>query len=419
MTDPGATLRNTGSRTCAACKSDNVGTARFCAACGAMLPSQHTTSAASGAATLLSDARDHLSAAQWEEAALAAEAVLAFDPGSAEAHNIIARARLKQGMRNAALVHAERAVELAPGNPAYEADVALARGEGAARSLTPALVASAAALIIFVTLIFIASSRQKGALPAPDAGDTGTVGTAPKPPTVSSYPQTFPSPSGSAQPRLPGSPSVTTSTVPRSGPLPDDSAPAPAPSASAVAGLEPAPVDQALKPFPAGDSGAASPKERTEAPSATHRTTAAPQAQPGGTSFGPAAGAGAAVTTPASPYVYTEPPVMPAAEPPVSPGAPAADTPPPSPPQQHFLDRNYPDAVKGYVRIVQANPDNGAAWQQLAYSYQQLNMRGEAAQAYREAIAAYNRQIEAGEGGDVARRGIRACERALQMLAVR
>lgn len=418
MTDPGATVQNTGSRTCAACKSDNVGTARFCAACGAMLPSQNATSAASGAAILLSDARNHLSAAQWEEAALAAEAVLAFDPGCAEAHNIIARARLKQGMRNAALVHAERAVELAPGNPAYEADVALARGDGAARNLTPALVASAAALMIFVTLMFIAS-RQKPALPAPDVGDAGTVGAAPKPPTVSGYPQTFPSPSGSAKPRLPGSPSVTTSTVPRSGPLPEDTAPAPAPSPSAVTGLEPAPVDQALKPFPANDTAPAAPKDRADTSSPTHRTTAAPQPQPGGTNFGPGANAGVQPTTPASPYVYTEPPAMPAAEPPVSPASPAADTPPPSPPQQHFLDRNYPDAVKGYVRMVQANPDNGAAWQQLAYSYQQLNMRSEAAQAYREAIAAYNRQIAAGYGGDVAKRGIRACDRALQMLAVR
>jgi tetratricopeptide (TPR) repeat protein len=423
MIDPDAAI-NSSSRICAACHSDNLSTARFCATCGAMLPSHNVSSPSSGAVMLMADARRHLNAAEWEEAALASEAVLAFDGSSAEAHNIIARARLKQGMRNAAIVHAERAAELEPDNVAYQADVALARGEGPGRNLAPAIAASAAALLIFITLVVVAATRPRNSLPSQDDVGLAPPGSVSGVPRAQGYPQTLPSPTGSAQPKLPPAPSVTAGPpVQRSGPAGETASvppasPGPPQGTVEVSGLEPAPVDQALKAFPGPEPTPAKPKPAasTTPPASTRREVGAPATQPGGTAFGPGSNLTQGTTSAPprqSPYVLNPPPVM-SAEP--DPGTTAAASPPP---QQHFIDRNYPEAIRGYARIVQEDPDNGVAWQQLAAAYAQLGMRGEAAQAYRDAIAAYNRQVAAGGNADAAQRGIRTCERALQMLAVR
>ncbi|NMC83035.1 MAG: hypothetical protein GYA63_09305, partial [Armatimonadetes bacterium] len=92
---------------------------------------------------------------------------------------------------------------------------------------------------------------------------------------------------------------------------------------------------------------------------------------------------------------------------------PVQPSPPATRPQQAFLDRDYGQAINGYLRTINSGRADGQTYQQLAASYEAVGKRAEAASAYREAIRLFEAQIASNQNVANARRGIRVCQRAL------
>lgn len=438
MAEQGNTNGTAGGRGCTSCGANNAADARFCSSCGAGLPPPATAGGASDSVSAMMDsARQHALLGHWEDAALAAEAVLTLQPGLAEGHHIAARARLRQGMARGALTHAEKAVELEPGSSEYQATLAEAMRANSGRPAmnTPAMIASVVALVVFGVIAIFAMSHRG---PDPTRLSTDTA-----PPT--SGPSSFAQPSGNTpMPQPEPTPGVDTNRprIPASTAQPVEPGPAPAGGSApgppmptgglpAVTGgggpvaapLAPAPVQTpALQPFPeplptpaparpAPTRPAPTPTLPYSQPATPPGVTAAPPVQPGGTIFGaaPSAQRPTNVENAPNPFAGNAAP---------APAAPAP-APPPASPQQDLLDRNYGGAIHSLEQRIQAGQATGANYQLLGQAYAQVGDKGRAAEAYRNAIAAFRGQVQAGTDAEVARRGLRNAEQQLRILQSR
>lgn len=398
MDDTGNIIGGTASRSCVACGTLNAGAARFCANCGAILPSV-ATDPNDGAAALMADARRNLDDGAWEEAALAAEAVLALSPDSAEAHNLLARARLRQGMRTVAAVHAQKAVDLEPGVPEYRADLAMATAgdDNAARTRAMWLAGTAGLVVILLVLAIAWASRAGGRLnderPIADSG-SGAPSQALNP----SYPNApMPQPTATPgavtnRPRVPG-PTQLADEEPTAAPALPQRSNTPTTRVNAI---PPATVDTSpltrFRPLPPEPAPQPAPVTQTPPPVATGT---APWSTPPEVSK--------PTTVPPDTLTFTPKP-----EP-----QPVQPSPPATRPQQAFIDRDYGQAINGYLRIINSGRADGQTYQQLAASYEAVGKRAEAANAYREAIRLFEAQVASNQNVANARRGIRVCQRAL------
>jgi tetratricopeptide (TPR) repeat protein len=415
-----------GLRGCSTCGAGNPATARFCAQCGAGLPSLAGGPPGSAAA-LLDAARQHILLGHWEDAALAAEAMLALDPDSAEAHNIAARARLKQGMPAGALRHAERAVELDGDSAEYQATLAEAmRGGDAASSAlsNPTLLASAAALAVIALIMVLAFTGKPKPSPSttrPAAIPTGAASPFAQTPGSAVYPRpsrpsgvNYDAPRVPARAAAPGPSALATPNPARQRQTAGDAL-----ASNAPAGLPPAPVDaSALQRFaPPAPVAVPAPAPAPQAAAPQHsippiipplgqarrgQVTAPPPAQPGTSIFGTSPSA-------ARPDTNASAPPAPAATPAPRPTAEAS-------PQQQYVERDYGAAIQGYQNQIQNGNATGAKYQQLGLSYERVGDRQKAAAAYQNAIAAYRAQVQAGQDTEIATRGLRSTQRALNML---
>lgn len=437
MAQPGTidpvTAASGGPRGCSNCGAGNPATARFCAQCGKGLPPLNGGAPGSVNA-LLDSARQHVLLGHWEDAALAAEAALALDPDSAEAHHIAAQARLKQGKASGALHHAERAVELDGGNAEYQATLAQAmHGGGSASTITsPAVLASAAALAVIalvIVLAFTGKPKPKAApAPTPSATPSGPASPFAQPPSGAAYPQParpsgvdYDGPRVPARTTPPGPPALATPNPARrgaesvaGGALPDTTglAPAPVDTSALQKFAPPAPPSQpaAAAPSPPAQTAPRAPAQHIApivpplAQAQSQHGAVAPPPPASNSIFGPAP---AARQPAAVEPTHTATPSQPAQQ------APARTT---VTPQQQYVERDYGAAAQGYQRQIEAGHATGAKYQQLGLSYERLGDRQKAAQAYQNAIAAYKAQLQAGQDPEVASRGLRSTQRALNML---
>lgn len=432
MADPTNTTAMPGNRGCVSCGASNPANSRFCAQCGASMPPQTTGSTKADA--LLTDARQHLMMQHWEEAALAAEAALALSPDSAEAHHVVAVARMKQGMRATAERHASRAVELDASIPEYHATLLAAQGmaKPAFDWNRPSVLASiAAAVVVLLVIIVLIANRDRG--PSSTVKVTPSVPTGPLSPYAQSqgqgmsYPQpvrpasaTFGKPRIAARAAPPGPADITGGLDPNNR-LSVGAAQSPSVPSGAV-GLLPAapPVDNTpLNRFGAPDNSVSPtiplPKQTSQQAAtqpAPNRVVVAPPPQPGGgTLFGGSGfGPPIASTTPPPPSIATAPDDT----------APTTQAPPrPSSPHQAYLERDYGAAINGYLKQINNGAATGSNYQLLGYAYDQVGDRASAIAAYRASVKAYQAQIQAGLDADLANRGLKNARVALARLEAR
>jgi hypothetical protein len=377
---------------------------------------------------LLNDARQHMLLAHWEDAGLAAEGVVALEPDCAEAHHIAAAAGLRQGMGSAALRHAQRAVELEPGSPDYQATYALARSGAASRSAIlqrPAVIATIVAVLAFVMVIALAMAgrdRHRAAEAIPVTTPTGAASPLASNPNAPMPQPVRPSGVAVNRPRV-----AVRSTPAGPGGMLDDGTLVPNASTGmtgAAAGPTASPLGVATPPmdstplqrFPAPENPSTSRMPAAVQPTGVRpRTTVAapPAAAPGG---GTVFGGNVPVLQP----VETQPLLPPGALVDTQPQAQASGAAPAQvSPQQYYVQREYGAAISGLQSRIGAGAATGSNYQQLAMAYQRVGDARSAEQAYESAVAAYKAQIAAGLDADVATRGLRSCERSLQMLRSR
>jgi len=445
MADPVITKNPGTARGCTTCGASNAPDARFCAACGAGLPPLTPPGVKPGSvAALLDTARQHLLLGHWEDAGLAAEAVLTLEPDSAEGHHIAARARLKQGMMASAATHAEQAVELDPGNNEYQATLAeavrAAESEGP-RLNAPAMAASIVAILVFaliaVMMVMGRTPKERRTAAEPAIGPSGAVSPFAQPPASTPLPQPSRTPGVDLnRPRIPGrtaappetgtpaggNTGVATGTMPQTAALP------PAQTGPMESALPPAPVDSSplqrfqepprntVQPQPAqpAQPSLPAPQPYTQ-PANPPGVVAAPPAQPGGTIFGPAPSTPPRATNPGGSNNPFNTGGM--AETPAP--APAAPRQAPTSPAQSFVERDYGGAIQTLSQRIAAGQATGSNYQQLGAAYANVGNRAQAVAAYRNAEAAYRAQIQAGQDVEVARRGLRNTQLQLQMLGAR
>ena len=431
MADPTNTTTMPGNRGCVACGASNLPTAHFCAQCGASLPLVGGQQPAnSQSARLVVEAREHLTLRRFEEASLAAEAALVLDANSAEAHHIAAQARLKQGMRSSALRHAERAVALDAGNPAYHATLLAAQGPSGRVSFDwnrPGVIAAGAGALVLLLITFVGLNMM-----AAKARDNAQADIQPSTPTGQLSPytstaapgQTMPQPTRptgfvAGRPRVPsrsaapGPADLAMGMDTASNPANMGATALPRMNNSAAVGLAPAPVDVSpLNRFSSPEPAAPTPRV-TVTPRPAPKAVVEPPAPQlgGGTLFG-------GNSFPTQPPTPAQPPS------PTETASTAGDTsvaPParPTSPQQAYMLRDYGAAIRGFQQRIDNGEATGANYQQLGLAYERVGDKGNAAGSYRSAIRAYQAQLQAGTDTDVAQRGLRTTQRALMMVESR
>ncbi|MDW8106058.1 MAG: tetratricopeptide repeat protein [Armatimonadota bacterium] len=83
--------------------------------------------------------------------------------------------------------------------------------------------------------------------------------------------------------------------------------------------------------------------------------------------------------------------------------------------QAHQRAGNYRDAIQAYLRALPNAPNPAEIHQQIAICYLRLGEKANARTHFLQAIAEYERQIQAGRDVEAARQGIAACQNGLQL----
>lgn len=81
--------------------------------------------------------------------------------------------------------------------------------------------------------------------------------------------------------------------------------------------------------------------------------------------------------------------------------------------QNHQRAGNYREAIQAYLQALPNAPSPAEIYQQIATCYLRLGEKANARVYFQQAIAEYERQIQAGRDVDAARQGIAACQNGL------
>ncbi|GIV04585.1 MAG: hypothetical protein KatS3mg016_0160 [Fimbriimonadales bacterium] len=81
--------------------------------------------------------------------------------------------------------------------------------------------------------------------------------------------------------------------------------------------------------------------------------------------------------------------------------------------QNHQRAGNYREAIQAYLQALPNAPNPAEVYQQIAICYLRLGEKANARVYFQQAIAEYERQIQAGRDADAARQGIAACQNGL------
>jgi tetratricopeptide (TPR) repeat protein len=81
--------------------------------------------------------------------------------------------------------------------------------------------------------------------------------------------------------------------------------------------------------------------------------------------------------------------------------------------QNHQRAGNYREAIQAYLQALPNAPNPAEVYQQIATCYLRLGEKANARAYFQQAIAEYERQIQAGRDVDAARQGIAACQNGL------
>lgn len=81
--------------------------------------------------------------------------------------------------------------------------------------------------------------------------------------------------------------------------------------------------------------------------------------------------------------------------------------------QNHQRAGNYREAIQAYLQALPNAPNPAEVYQQIATCYLRLGEKANARVYFQQAIAEYERQIQAGRDADAARQGIAACQNGL------
>ncbi|MCS7272925.1 MAG: tetratricopeptide repeat protein [Fimbriimonadales bacterium] len=83
--------------------------------------------------------------------------------------------------------------------------------------------------------------------------------------------------------------------------------------------------------------------------------------------------------------------------------------------QAHQRAGNYREAIQAYLQALPSAPNPAEIHQQIAICYLRLGEKANARTHFQQAIAEYERQIQAGRDVEAARQGIAACQNGLQL----
>ncbi|MCS7208078.1 MAG: tetratricopeptide repeat protein [Fimbriimonadales bacterium] len=83
--------------------------------------------------------------------------------------------------------------------------------------------------------------------------------------------------------------------------------------------------------------------------------------------------------------------------------------------QDHQRAGNYQEAIQAYLQALPSAPNPAAVHQQIAICYLRLGDKANARVHFQQAIAEYERQIQAGRDVETARQGIVACQNGLAL----
>ncbi|RMH06295.1 MAG: hypothetical protein D6697_10950 [Armatimonadetes bacterium] len=81
--------------------------------------------------------------------------------------------------------------------------------------------------------------------------------------------------------------------------------------------------------------------------------------------------------------------------------------------QNHQRAGKYREAIQAYLQALPNAPNPAEVYQQIATCYLRLGEKANARLYFQQAIAEYERQIQAGRDADAARQGIAACQNGL------
>lgn len=391
---------------------------KFCRSCGVELPDDARQALKVENAQLLQDGQRLLVLNRGEEARKVAESILELEPESADALALLGDAYERDGMLEDALATYERVVELRPDSPLDRIRAAQIGKTLAARQLAVEaprerrnLVGAAGMAILLLFSVGTAlsiASRPAGSEPTPElkpevAGPTAFRSVAPVPtgPETEATPQ--------AQTPAPGSSGLVAGN-------------APAPPAAAIQG----PLGG--RTTPSNDPGYAplSPNMPMNVSPSGAQTAPVTQPQPDLTmppAVNPApesGGAGAEVAAqedPGSIEIRVHPG-----------GRQAGNNPGSEQPASGSVDSlirqardlytqgKFSEAARLYETALQRGASRGSTNQRLAQCYEKLGRRADAIAAYQRAIAAYESQVNAGQGSARIQAALETCRAAVRAL---
>ena len=404
---------------CPACQTSNTLDSKFCRSCGVELPDDARLALKAENAQLLQDGQRLLVLNRGEEARKVAESILELEPENADALALLGDAYERDGLLQDALATYERVVELRPDSPLDRIRAAQIGKTLAARQLAVEaprerrnLVGAAAMAIVLLFSVGAAltiagrpASTETPAETTPEAtGPTAFRSVAPVP----TGPET-PAAGQNLNP-TPGSSGLVASNAPTTdasviqGPLGGRATPSNDP------GYAPLSPNMPMNVAPsAGQPTAPVTQPQPEAPAAT----ANPQ---------PAQGNGA----PAEAAAQDDPGTI---EIRVHPGGrQAGNNPGSEQPASGSVDSlirqardlyaqgKFTEAARLYETALQRGASRGSTNQRLAQCYEKLGRRADAVAAYQRAIAAYESQINSGQGSARIQAALETCRAALRAL---
>lgn len=402
---------------CPACQTSNALDSLFCRACGTALPDDIRQALKAENMQLLQDGQRLLVLNRGEEARKVAESILEVEPENADAMALLGDAYERDGMLEDALATYERVVELRPDSPLDRIRAAQIGKTLAARQLAVEaprerrnLVGAAAMAILLLfsvgAALTIASRPAAQETPSnttPETtGPTAFRSVAPVPtgPETTAAPQ--------AQTPAPGTSGLVASNTPNppsaaiQGPLGGRSTPTNDP------GYAPLSPNMPVNVSPSGAQPTApvtQPQPEIPAPSNT-------TAESGGT---PAEAA--AQDDPGSIEIRVHPGARPAGNNPGSeqPASGSVDN-LIRQARDLYTQGKFSDAARLYETALQRGASKGSTNQRLAQCYEKLGRRADAVAAYQRAIAAYESQINAGQGSARIQAALETCRAALRAL---
>ncbi len=389
---------------CMRCEHPVEEGARYCPYCGAPVEQGETPGwKRLQAERLLREAMSLHEQGRYEEALLACEGALAFDPQLLPALSLKALLHEKRGQLEQAIETYERVVQLNPLSVSerLKLDTLRRQPRAAVRyapvsarplwvEILPTLFAFiGAGVVLLIGLMMIL--RLSAPHPAP----------APPTPVASAPSPTEPAANSSAAVASP---------------------PPPAPSESTSAGGVPpvmvdpsrlaiAPAPEETRPAPRGAIPTLPAPSNTSPPSPANppqnsNSAAAPGAQ--GDNIMP----DVEVRENADQGVYDI--RVQKGAPPTQPSNPSGEN-PLEVARRHQMAGNYREAIRYYEQALPTAPSQGEVHQQIAICYLRLDDKANARAHFQLAIQAYQQEIQRGTNVDAAREGIRACEQGLKL----